>query len=124
MKFAPDLDDGSRNRISSYGADYVIVAGLRHERNIIVTAERVISGWGPADAAELSSGHMQELAQLTPEIVLIGTGRRLRFPPQAIMESLPRLGIGLEFMDTGAACRSYNYLLGESRRVVAALIIP
>lgn len=123
MKFEPDLSLGNRNRITSYGPGHVIVGGLRHEQNVIVMAERIITGWGPASAGEFSIDHMEFLAQLAPEIVLVGTGSRLLFPQREIVESLPRRGIGLEFMDTGAACRAYNYLLGEDRRVVAALLI-
>jgi uncharacterized protein len=124
MKFEPDTNIGGRIHITAYGPGHVVVAGIRHERNVVVTAERVITGWGPAHCSELSGAHMQALAELTPEIVLLGTGSQLRFPARDIMESLPRLGIGVEFMDTGAACRAYNFLAGEDRRVLAALIIP
>lgn len=123
MKIEPDLSLGNRNRISAYGSGHVIVAGLRHEQNVIVMADRVITGWGPVGAGELLLEHLEALAQLQPEIVLVGTGPRLVFPRREIVESLPRRGIGLEFMDTGAACRAYNFLLGEDRRVAAALLI-
>lgn len=123
MKFEPDLSVGNRNRITAYGPGYVTVAGTRHTRNLIVMADRVIPGWGPADAGEFLPEHMETLARLEPELVLVGTGARLVFPRPEIMTSLPLRGIGLEFMDTGAACRAYNFLLGEDRKVVAALLI-
>lgn len=123
MKFEPDLSLGNRNRITSYGTGHVIVAGQRHTRNLIVMADRMIQDWGPADAGGFLLEHMEALLQLEPELVLVGTGRRLVFPPHEIMTSLPLRGIGLEFMDTGAACRAYNFLLGEDRRVAAALLI-
>jgi len=66
---------------------------------------------------------MEDLARLDPELVLVGTGPRLVFPRHEIMTALPLRGIGLEFMDTGAACRAYNFLLGEDRRVAAALLM-
>ena len=123
LKFEPDLSLGNRNRITAYGAGYVDVAGLRHTRNLIIMADRVIPGWGPASAGDFLLEHMEALARLEPELVLVGTGARLVFPRQEIITSLPLRGIGLEFMDTGAACRAYNFLLGEDRRVAAALLI-
>ena len=123
MKFEPDLSVGNRNRITSYGPGYVIVAGQRHEQNLVLSAEQIVTGWGPTSADGFTLDHMQTLAQMAPEIVLVGTGSRLVFPAREIMDSLPRRGIGLEFMDTGAACRAYNFLLGEDRRVIAALLL-
>ena len=58
-----------------------------------------------------------------PEVVLLGTGARLRFPPAAVLAPLTRAGIGVEVMDTAAACRTYNILAGDGRRVVAALLM-
>lgn len=98
------------------------MAGVRHESNVVIMADRVIPGWGPAGAGELSRAHLDALAQLEPEVVLLGTGPHLQFPPGPVMEYLPLRGIGVEFMDTGAACRAYNYLLGDERRVIAALL--
>jgi len=86
-------------------------------------ADRLIPGWGPANAGGFLLEHMEALVQLEPELVLVGTGTRLVFPRHEIMTLLPLRGIGLEFMDTGAACRAYNFLLGEDRRVAAALLI-
>jgi uncharacterized protein len=124
MKLESDPGSGIRNRISGYGSGHVIVAGIRHERNVIITAEEVVSGWGPTASEALSDAHMEALADFAPEIVLVGTGSRLQFPRHGIMECLTRRGIGVEFMDTRAACRAFNYLAGEDRRVLAALIIP
>ncbi len=124
MKFEADLSFGNRNRITAYGTGHIIVAGMRHEQNLIVMADRVLATWGPASAEEISLEHMETLARLEPELVLVGTGAKLVFPPREIMDCLPTRGIGLEFMDTGAACRAYNFLLVEERRVVAALILP
>lgn len=123
MKFEPDSGATNRLRITAYGAGHVIVAGTRHDRNVVVMANRVLEGWGPAAAPDLDIPHLEFLAQLSPEVVLVGTGPRLVFPRHEVMEYLPRLGIGLEFMDTGAACRAYNFLLGDERRVAAALLL-
>ncbi len=123
MKFEIDTGSAGRPRVTDYGPGHVTVAGIRHEANVIVMADRVIPGWGPSAAAGLAVRHLEELARLAPEIVLLGTGRRLVFPTGEIMEYLPRRGIGVEFMDTGAACRAYNFLLGDERRVAAALLI-
>lgn len=123
MKFELDPVIPARRRISSYGPGHVIVAGERHECNVVVTPERVITGWGPAVPEAIALEDMEVLAALAPEVVLVGTGTRLVFPSRVVMDALPRRGVGLEFMDTGAACRAYNFLLGEERRVIAALLL-
>jgi uncharacterized protein len=123
MKFEPDSGATSRLRITAYGPGHVIVAGTRHEKNVVIMAGQILAGWGPATPAQLDVAHLQVLAGLSPEVVLLGTGPRLVFPRREVMEYLPRLGIGLEFMDTGAACRAYNYLLADERRVAAALLL-
>jgi len=66
---------------------------------------------------------MEQIMSLDPEIVILGTGRELHFPAESITRPLAENNIGLEIMDTGAACRSYNFLVGEGRRVVAALLM-
>ena len=72
---------------------------------------------------ELTDAHFTPLAELRPELVLFGSGAALRFPRPAWVRRLIEAGIGVETMDTGAACRTYNILAGEGRRVVAALLV-
>jgi uncharacterized protein len=72
---------------------------------------------------ELAAPHIERLAALAPEIVLLGTGERHRFPPARVLAQIYAQGIGIEIMDTYAACRTFNILAGEGRRVLAALIV-
>jgi uncharacterized protein len=106
---------------TGYGAGYVLVNGVRHEASLIVLPER-IEPWAVARFADLAEEHFDFLAGLQPEVVLLGTGGRLRFPPPRLTAPLTRAGIGLEVMDLQAACRTYNILAAEQRTVAAALL--
>jgi uncharacterized protein len=112
---------GAANTITAYGDDYVAVNGARRERNIIVTATQV-RDWSAVDFEHLSAAHFAELARLGVEIVLLGTGRRQRFPHPRLTAPLGAARIGLEVMDSKAACRTYNILVAEERRVALALL--
>ncbi len=89
---------------------------------VIVTRDAVLDGWRPPAVGELSIGDFEALLALEPEIVLLGTGNRRCLPPPALQAEFAARGIGLEVMDTRAACRTYNVLLGEFRAVAVALI--
>lgn len=112
----------SRNLFTGYGAGYVAINGARHERHLIVTDEAVES-WEVTGFALLAARHFERIAALRPDIVLLGTGSHLRFPAPDITQRLVSAGIGLEAMDTGAACRTFNVLAAEGRRVVAAVLV-
>jgi len=109
------------NTITSYGDDYVAVNGARRDRNVIVTAAEV-RAWSAADFAHLTVENFAELAALGVEIVLLGTGARQRFPHPRLTAPLGEARIGLEVMDIKAACRTYNILVAEERRVALALL--
>ncbi|MBI2311107.1 MAG: Mth938-like domain-containing protein [Betaproteobacteria bacterium] len=111
-------------QITGYGAGHVLVNGVRYEKSLIVMPERIIEDWEVADFEELTAAHFELLGSLKPEVVLLGTGPRLRFPHPALSRCLAEARIGLEVMDTSAACRTYNILMAEGRRVVAALLLP
>lgn len=111
-----------RNAFTGYGEGYVQVNGQRREASVLVTPEQVLD-WAPASFAELAEAHFACIVELRPEVVLLGTGARLRFPPAALTAPLARAGIGLEVMDVQAACRTYNILAAEDRVVVAALLL-
>jgi uncharacterized protein len=94
----------------------------------MVSAEGGVADWGPAPPdrlrpAELRSEHLEPALAMGPQVVIIGTGQRQQFPDPAVYFALLEQGIGVEIMDTGAACRTYNILAGEGRRVVAALML-
>ncbi len=91
--------------------------------SVVVTPQRLLTDWAPQHHRELEPRHLENLLVLEPELVLLGTGRRLHFPPAAVTEPLLRRGIGVEVMDTAAACRTYNFLMADGRRVAAALLM-
>ncbi|MDX1375531.1 MAG: Mth938-like domain-containing protein [Burkholderiales bacterium] len=121
MKLQLTRPTGPGNIISGYGDDHVLVNGERHSASLVVTAETVLP-WAAGRFEALEPAHFEALAALAPEIVLLGTGPRLRFPPAALTVPLVQAGIGLEVMDLRAACRTYNVLRAEDRRVAAALL--
>jgi len=112
-----------RNLFTAYGDGYVDVNGTRHQANVVVAADAVTPGWFTGNLQALGPEDLAPLAADRPEIVLLGTGATFRFPHPSVLAPLYQAGIGVEVMDTKAACRTYNILLAEGRRVVAALIV-
>jgi uncharacterized protein len=112
-----------RNTFTGYGAGYVEVNRARHTQSLVVGGDRIVADWPARTIEALSADHMAAIVELAPEIVLIGTGDAFRFPEPQLLAPLYKAGIGVEVMDTPAACRTYNILLGEGRNVVAALIV-
>ena len=110
------------NLITGYGDGAVAVNGTPHASSLILTGT-TLAPWPPQTAGDLQAEHFTAIAALQPEIVVLGTGRRLVFPAPWLTRALVEAGIGCEVMDTPAACRTYNILLGEGRRVAAALIV-
>jgi len=111
-----------RNVFTGYGAGYVAINGERHASHLLVTAERVLR-WEIAGFEALEAAQAAQFTALQPEIVLLGTGATLRFPPAEFARTLSDAGIGLEVMDSHAACRTYNILTAEGRRVLAAILV-
>jgi uncharacterized protein len=113
---------GALNTFTGYGAGYVSVNGQRFERSLIVLPDRIVADWGAASFDALAPEHFDTFIGIAPEIVLLGTGARLRFPRPEITRALVEARIGLEVMDVQAACRTYNILAAEARHVAAALL--
>ncbi|MDR0577386.1 MAG: Mth938-like domain-containing protein [Candidatus Accumulibacter sp.] len=111
------------NVFTAYGEGYVDVNAVRHGKNIVVTPERVIENWTAADFESLSLADFNILAALDAETILLGAGATLRFPRPELLAPLMRARKGFEIMDNHAACRTYNILAGEGRKVAAALIL-
>lgn len=109
-------------RIRAYGDGGVVVDDTTISRSIILTPERIID-WPPASFDELAEAHFDAINALTPELVLLGTGPRQQFPSPALTRALTDSGIGVEVMNTAAACRTYNILMAEGRHVAAALLL-
>lgn len=110
------------NLISGYGRDHILVNGIRHDTSLIVLPDEVVTGWA-GHFEQLMPEHFDTLAMRAPEIILLGSGASLRFPSPALYAGLIKAHIGVEVMDTPAACRTYNILAAEGRRVAAALIL-
>jgi uncharacterized protein len=114
---------GGQNVFSGYGEGYVAVNGARYDHSVVVTARDLIPDWPPQRFDTLTAGDFDGFPDLGIEIVLLGTGKRLRFPRPEVTRPLIEAGIGVEVMDVPAACRTYNILMGEGRKVAAALIL-
>jgi uncharacterized protein len=107
---------------SGYGAGYVSVNNVRYETCVLVTPQSV-SEWAVGGFEALRAGDFGFIAELKPEIVILGTGARQRFPGPELRRALAASGAGVEVMDTPAACRTYNILASEGRKVVAAIVL-
>jgi uncharacterized protein len=114
---------GGKNLFTGYGEGYVEVNRVRFHESLVVTGERIVKDWPIASIDALQADHLAAIIELKPVIVLLGTGARFQFPEPARMAPLYKAGIGVEVMDTPAACRTYNILMGEGRDVLAALIL-
>lgn len=109
------------NAFTGYGDGYVLLNGARRDTGVVVLPERIIE-WPVASFGALAAADFERIAALAPEVVLLGTGARLRFPHPRLTAALARAGIGLEVMDLQAACRTFNILAAEERIVAAALV--
>ena len=121
MKLHAERIEGS-NAIARHGPDGVAVNGSEYTRSVVVPWTGPVADWSVAAFDLLTVEHFAKLAALKPELVIFGSGPRLRFPKPAWLQPLMALRIGVESMDTAAACRTYNVLLAEGRAVVAALV--
>jgi uncharacterized protein len=111
------------NVIRSYSPTELRIGEHTLTSSCIVMADALIANWPPASLDELQLNHLETLFELRPELVLFGTGARQRFAPAEIRAAFAGRGIGIESMDLGAACRTFNILVAEERRVAAALFL-
>jgi len=121
MKLQLTRPMGTGNLITGYGDGHVLVNGERYTGSLLLTADECLP-WAAASFDALALAHFEPLVALGPDLVLLGTGARLRFPAAALTAPLVHAAIGLEVMDLRAACRTYNVLRAEERRVAAALL--
>jgi uncharacterized protein len=108
---------------TAHGKGYVAVSGERFEHPIVVTPEQVLTDWQPQSFDVLDEKHFAYFLALKPEILLFGTCTQQRFAHPRLYQALIAVGIAVEFMNTAAACRTYNILMAEDRRVVAAILL-
>ena len=122
MKIEREQAEG-RNMFTGYGDGYVEVNRTRYSASLVVAAEKLVADWPLESIDALAADHFAAIREMKPEIVLLGTGGTFAFPEPSRLAPLHRARVGVEVMDTAAACRTYNILLGEGRNVVAALIV-
>ncbi len=122
MKFNLD-QPATINVVRAYAPGVLRIGERAFSRSLIVTAATIIEGWRPLSMEELQAADLEPLLELRPEVLLIGSGARQKFPERATLAALYAARIGFEIMDTGAACRTYNVLAAEGRNVAAALIV-
>lgn len=111
------------NLIKAYTTAGIVIGDAVFDSSLMLTPNRIIPEWSPREVTALAETDFVAMRELRPEVVLLGTGSRMAFPSAAITQPLLGESIGLEVMDTQAACRTYNILAGEGRNVLAALII-
>ena len=107
---------------SGHGAGYVAINRTRYQTSVLVTPTSVAE-WVIRSFADLNARSLEAALELQPDVLILGTGRMMRFPPRETMEAVSAAGVGLEVMDTGAACRTYNILAAEGRKVAAAILV-
>ena len=122
MKLQLDAPEG-RNTVTGHGAGYVAINHRRHEASLVLLPGRIVEAWGAAGFDALTEADFRMLRDLAPELVLLGTGSRQRFPAPRLLRPLIEARIGCDVMDLPAACRTYNILMAEGRNVAAALLI-
>ena len=122
MRFAPEGDAGGL-RIASYDATGIVVGNVRYTAAVLVAGDLVESPWGPARIDLLETRHVESLCALAPEVLLLGAGAQALLPRPQLLLPFGERGIGVEVMTTASACRTYNILASDGRRV-AALLLP
>lgn len=111
------------NLITAYGSGFVDINKQRYEQNLIVMPDKLILDWSAADFKSLTAQDFIAIADLNPEVVLLGTGARHQFVHPKLTAALTEKGLAIECMTTDAACRTYNILMSEGRNVAAGLIL-
>ncbi|WP_267256646.1 Mth938-like domain-containing protein [Coxiella endosymbiont of Ornithodoros maritimus] len=109
--------------INAYGPDSVTVNKVTYTSSLLVSPYRLVLELGPRALDELGSEHIEAILALEPEIVILGTGQNFKWPSKTQLAPFHQRRIGIECMNTGAACRTYRALMSEGRKVVAALLI-
>jgi uncharacterized protein len=121
MKFSV-ADQSNGNTIHAYTDESVVVRGITFSSSLVIMPDRIISDWRPDCFQALDEADFTSLLELRPDLVVLGTGQQQRFPDPRLYRALIEAGIGIEIMTTPAACRTYNILTSEGRRVIGALL--
>lgn len=119
----PDSDDPAPAAVDAIGPAAQRIRQEVITQSLIITPQRLIRDWPPQRLQELAEDHTRALTELGVEVVLLGCGARLQWPDSRVLAPLMQARIGYELMDTAAACRTYNILMSDGRRVAAALMM-
>ncbi|UCE31658.1 MAG: Mth938-like domain-containing protein [Burkholderiales bacterium] len=117
------FEQAALNTVTAYGDDYVEVNRVRYHHALLLAPEGPVERWPAEGEAGFAAQSLRALLERAPEIVLLGTGARQRFPHPSVTAPLLSARVGVEVMDTQAACRTYNILMSEGRRVLAVLLL-
>jgi uncharacterized protein len=109
--------------VTAYDDSSVEINAHKFDYSLIVLPEVAPMAWPVTAFEQLEASHFEQIAQLNPDVVIFGSGRRQRFVHPALLQSLSVRQIGVECMDSKAACRTYNILMGEGRKVLLALLL-
>lgn len=122
MPLAEDIIS-ARYSIQAYDSGQITINETCYANSLILSPNQIISPWPVESLQQLQSDHLQSIFELQPDVVLLGTGDRQIFPDVSILGSFAQNGLGVEVMNTGALCRTFNILVAEDRNVVAAVIL-
>jgi uncharacterized protein len=122
VKLQSDPHSGA-NTITGYGDGYIEINKIPYSHAVLLSSDGEILEWAIKSFEDLSPADFIQMAALKPELIIIGTGKRQRFPKPELLKTLIEAKIGFEVMDSQAACRTYNILVGEGRQVLLALIV-
>ena len=122
LKLQSDPHSGA-NTITGYGDGYVEINQTPYKHSVLLSSDGETLEWPVKSFGDLEVNHFSQIANLKPELILIGTGSRQQFPRPELLKNLILAKIGFEIMDSQAACRTYNILVGEGRKVLLALIV-
>ncbi|MDH5517716.1 MAG: Mth938-like domain-containing protein [Gammaproteobacteria bacterium] len=122
MNFSQDTNEAN-SRIHAYTEDYFVINEFKFDCHCQLHRDGLTDKWQPLNIADLQISDFKSLLDCQPEVLILGTGATLKFPQSTLRQQFAEHKIGLEVMDTGAACRTYNILLSEGRNVAAALLL-
>ena len=114
---------GDEYSVTAYDPGRIEVGGREYKNSVVLLPDQIIDDWRPCSIDDLQPEDFTILLELTPDVILLGSGERQVFPPVALYAPVIESGIGIEIMDSAAACRTYNILLAEGRRVAAAILL-
>ncbi len=116
-------NQGDEYSVSAYDPGRIVVRGREYKNSVVLLPDQVIDDWRPCSVDDLRQEDFALLVELNPDVILLGSGERQIFPPVTLYAPVIQSGIGIEIMDSAAACRTYNILLSAGRRVAAALLL-